>query len=442
MSTNVDITLLGVLILLILCSAFFSMSETAFSSVSSTKLKARVENRESGAKKALALSEDFEKTLTTLLVGNNIVNTALGVLSVGFFAGFIKSEQYLELIATIVITITLLIFGEILPKTIGKKMPEVVVLKVSFVIYSLQMILYPIILCFNKLQKVFINQESKQNIDEDELEAILDTMEEEGSIESNEVEIIKNVFDLNDRNVSDIMVPRVSIIAFEVNTPIEEIKEKLLEHRYSRIPVYDQDKDNIIGILYEREFLSELVKDKEFALKDIIRPVKFVSKAMKVADLIHELQRCKTHIAVVSGEYGDTVGIVTMEDALEELVGEIYDEHDVILADVNNIVELEENKYVVDGEIYVDYLFEELEIGNAPEDTSSKLATWLFDEFSELPSVGDSVSITSEFTQYDEEEEEYEDYCKEITFEIKELDGRRIKNVIVTVKDKEENEEN
>ncbi len=440
-SASLDVPVLVILLCLICLSAFFSMSETAFSSINELKLKAMVENRVTGSKKALHLVENFDKTLTALLIGNNVVNVTLSVLSVGFFSKLIVNGQYVEFIASAVSTVALLIFGEILPKTMGKKYSEGIVLKVGIFIYSLSVILFPIVWFFQKLQNLITGKEVKSNIDEDQLEAILETMEEEGSIESEEVEIIRNVFDLNDRTVEDIMVHRMEVVAIDVNSSIEDAKNIFFENKYSRVPVYKEDKDHIIGVLYERDFLSAIIKYDSVEIKEMMRPVKYVSKAMKVGALISELQKCKTHMAVVSGEYGDTLGIVTMEDALEELVGEIYDEHDVVEHDVNKIEKIDENSYMVDGEMYVDYLFDELEIGNAPEDTSQKISSWVFEESEEIPSVGNTVEIISNYTKISEETNDYQDYSKKITFEIAEVDDRRIKKVIVRVEDYNEVDE-
>lgn len=438
---NTTTTVLIIMIVCIIFSAFFSMSETTINSVSEVKIKTAVEDRVAGSKKALALIENYDKTLTTLLVGNNIVNTTVSVLSVTLFAVFIKNENYLSLISTIIMTVILLIFGEIMPKTIGKRYCDKLIFKLGPVVYVFTFILYPIVIIFRGLQKLVSKKGDKSEMSEDELEAILDTMEEEGSIESDEVDLIKNVFDLNDRTVEDIMIHRMDVCAIDVKSSVDEIKKILFENRYSRVPVYEEDKDHIIGVLYEREFLSALVKNDKIDIKKIMKPAKFVSKAMKVGDLIKELQKCKTHLAIVLGEYGDTLGIVTMEDALEELVGEIYDEHDEVEADVNNILKLDENTYLVDAEIYVDDLYEKLQIGEAPEDTSQKLSSWLFEESEELPQVGNKVTVVSNYTNYNDEKEEYEDFSKDITFEIAEVDERRISKVKITITDHIDEEE-
>ena len=429
-----------IMVLLIFLSAFFSMSETAISSISEIKLKKFVEERRAGSKKALNCVENFDRTLTTLLVGNNIVNTLLSVLSVAYFVHLGVTEQYRDLVATGVITLALLIFGEITPKTIGKKYNEKVVLIIAPIIYVLSIVLYPVVFIFRQFQKLVSGKEKTEvQVDEDELETILDTMEEEGAIEENEVTLIKNVFDLNDRTVEDIMVPRIDMIAIDVESSTEEVRELFVKMRYSRIPVYREDKDHIIGILYERDFLYALTSGKKMkSIKEIMKPVKYVNKTLTVDDLIKELQATKVHMAIVSGEYGDTLGLVTMEDALEEIVGEIYDEHDEGTISDKLLVMIDDNSCYVDGEMYVSDMFEELGLGEAPEDTS-KISTWVFESIDELPKIGDVIHYISCYTE-ENEEGQYQDFEKKIAIEIVGLNDRRIEKVKVTVTDATEDE--
>ena len=444
--TKTEGILLAIIIVCILFSAFFSMSETVFSSVTQAKLKTAVEDRKPGSKKALYLTENFDKTLTTLLVGNNIVNTLMTVLSVPLFSSFIKHDNYVSLVSTAVMTVTLLIFGEITPKTIGKNHADSIVYKISNIVYVISVILFPIVIIFRGLQRVLTGKNvQSEEISEDELETILDTMEEEGSIESEEVELIKNVFDLNDRTVEDIMIHRMDVTAIDYTSKAEDIKDLFLESQYSRIPLFAEDKDHIIGIIHERDFFAAYFKNKNVNIKRIMRKPLFVSKTMHVSDLIKHMQKVKTHLAIVKGEYGDTLGIVTMEDALEELVGEIYDEHDDVIEDVNKLEKLEDGSYQVDGEIYVDSLYDLLGIGNAPEDTTTTLSTWLFEQLESLPKVGNTIVVPQSYTKINEETEEYEDYNKNIIFEVTEVTEGRISKVKISIvdatKDEEDNNE-
>lgn len=431
--------LLALLIILVLFSAFFSMTETVFASVSEAKIKNYVEERKTGAKKALFCVEHFDRTLTTLLVGNNIVNTALSTFALTFFMGFIRTGN-LELISTAIITIVLLIFGEITPKTIGKKYNDKLVLFLAPIIYVISYILLPISIIFMGIQKIFTGKKNNDSqVNESELETILDTMVEDGEIEDDEHEYIKNVFDLNDRTVEEIMVPRVDMVAIEDTTSIDEVKNIFIREQYSRIPVYHEDKDHIIGIIYERDFFEAMAKNIELKnVKQLMRNVLFVNKKMTVDALIKTLQESKTHMAIVSGEYNDTLGLVTMEDALEEIVGEIYDEHDEGSVKQKLITKINDNTYMVDGDMFVSDMFEEIGLGEAPEG-ASKLSTWMFESQEDLPKIGDKMTYISCFTDQNENGE-YEDYAKKIVLEIVELDDRRIETVKVTVDDATEEE--
>lgn len=431
--------LLALLIILVLFSAFFSMTETVFASVSEAKIKNYVEERKTGAKKALFCVENFDRTLTTLLVGNNIVNTALSTFALTFFMGFIRTGN-LELISTAIITIVLLIFGEITPKTIGKKYNDKLVLFLAPIIYVISYILLPISIIFMGIQKIFTGKKNNDSqVNESELETILDTMVEDGEIEDDEHEYIKNVFDLNDRTVEEIMVPRVDMVAIEDTTSIDEVKNIFIREQYSRIPVYHEDKDHIIGIIYERDFFEAMAKNIELKnVKQLMRNVLFVNKKMTVDALIKTLQESKTHMAIVSGEYNDTLGLVTMEDALEEIVGEIYDEHDEGSVKQKLITKINDNTYMVDGDMFVSDMFEEIGLGEAPEG-ASKLSTWMFESQEDLPKIGDKMTYISCFTDQNENGE-YEDYAKKIVLEIVEVDDRRIETVKVTVDDATEEE--
>lgn len=438
-----DTLIFIVMIVCIVLSAFFSMSETAFSSANVVKLKSLVEDRKSGAKKALQMAEDFDKTVTTLLIGNNIVNTALSTVAVGFFKKLGIAKDWVSLISTLVITIVLLIFGEILPKTIAKNNPEAIAVKVAYIIYALQIIFYPFVLLFRGLQRLVSkkgSEDDKKTFDEEEFNILINEMEESGTIEDDEASIIKNVLDLKERSVSDLMVPRIDMVALDYNSSLEEVKQFLMECNYSRIPVFKTDKDHIVGILYVRDFFPALVKNSRLSWKKLIRPVKFVSSQMKVDDLIVELQKSKTMIAIVSGEYGDVAGLVTMEDALEELVGEIYDEHDVAGEDDILFTETAENTYLVDADMYVDDLFERLHIGDVPDDVPSKLSGWLFAKCESIPEVGFTMTYIACYTMTSETTEEYEDYAKALEISIAEVDGRRIQRIQVVVRDATEDE--
>ncbi len=433
--------LIAVMIVLVVFSAFFSMSETAFSSTTDAKLRLLIEERKSGAKKALQLASNFDKTLITLLIGNNIVNVLLSTLAVLFFGYLIQdNDTLLSVVSTAVVTITILIFGEILPKVIAKQYPEAIAVKVAWPVYVIMLILTPLVYFFLGIQKLFTRKQTESEaIDEDELGVLIDQMEDQGEIEHDEAETIRNVFDLNDRSVSDIMIPRIQMDALNYESTLEEVKSFMIDNPYSRIPVYKTDKDHIIGILYERDFFPALIKNPKMSWRRVIRPAKFVAGSMKVDALIEELQRAKTHIAIVSGEYGDVLGLVTLEDAIEEIVGEIYDEHDIPGNNDLIFLEEEDGAYIVDGEWFVDDLFDKLGIGDQPDDVPSKLSGWMFAKCESIPEPGFSFEYIAIYTKQNEEEE-YEDFAKVITFTIDKVKNRRIETVKVTIRDASDEE--
>ena len=428
------------IILLIILSAFFSMSETAFTTASETKLRIATESKVTGAKKAIYLYDHYDKTLTTLLIGNNLVNVALSTIAVIFFTQLAINENIVGLVSTVVVTIVLLIFGEIIPKMIAKMFPESICAKTSWIIYIISFIFWPFVMMFTGIQ--IILQKVKRddaNIEKEELEVIFKELKDSGEMEESEAEALQNVLDMKDRSVEDIMVPRIKVSAIDYSLTLEEVKNFMLDNPYSRIPVYKTDKDHIIGILYERDFFPALVKNPKTSWRKLIRPVKFVSKTMKTDNLIKELQISKTHLAVVVGEYGDTLGIVTMEDALEELVGEIYDEHDVVGSNDIRFEEQEDGTYLVDAEMFVDDLFDKLNVGDIPEDVPSKLSGWLLEKCEALPTVGYKFDYFAAYTREDEEGE-YNDYNKILTIEIAAVENRAITLAKVALRDATEEE--
>ena len=427
-SSSLNFPLLIAMIILVLLSAFFSMTETVYSTTNTVRLTVLAEEGKKQAQKALWIAEHYDRTLTTILVGNNLVNISLATISVTFFTQLLTNGSIVELVSTLVTTIVVLIFGEITPKTIAKEHADSLAIKLSGVVILIIWILTPLVIIFSGFQKLLHlgkdKTEKEPQVNEAELEAILDTMEEEGAIESEEVELINNILDLNDREVKDIMTPRPDIIAVSDEMDHDEIKTVLFNSKLSRIPVYHGDKDNIIGILFERDFLTAYIKRKNFRIKSLLRPVKYVSTSMKVNDLIHELQKTKMHMAIVSGEYGEVVGLVTMEDALEELVGEIYDEHDES-EDEMLIQKIEEGEYLVNANIYIEDLFDDLDLGKTPETQYSKLSGWLYGSCEDIPEEGYNFTYISKYIAKTDDED-YEEVIKRLTFVVTKVEDRRI----------------
>jgi len=430
--------LLVLMLILLILSAFFSMSEMAYSAVGKVRLKTLIDQNVKGSKKAFWIVENFSKTLTTLLVGNNLANIALTTVSVLFFTGFFSSlpnaATIVTIMNTVVITIFVLIFGEILPKSLAKTHPEKICLIFSGFIYFLIKFMTPLTYPFRLLnQKVVarIEGEGKLTVTESELETIIDTMEEEGSIDEEEADMLQKVLDLSDITVEEIMTPRVDMIAFDVSEDIDTIRDLFFKNKFSRIPVYDGQSDNIIGVLSERDFYTKLIKGHNINIKKLLRKPIFIPATTKVDALIELLQMENSHLAIVVDEYGGVDGLVTMEDALEELVGEIYDEHDDV---TEHIIKKVDNQYYINADCDLKDLFEDLSLGESPVSDSTSVGGWLFEKFQDIPEVGERIEYELSVNQiYDELSELVSEDREILTFEILKVSKRRIKSVLLTV---------
>ncbi len=421
------------IVALLAVSSFFSMSETVFSSVNVIRLKTFIESGKKGSKKALWITDHFDLTLSTILVGNNLANIALATISVGVFSKiFVNNPTLINVANTLIMTTLILIFGEIVPKSFGKNNSEHVALLISGILYWIITIMKPVTWIFLKIKQWIVkDKESKISVTGDELETIIDTMEEEGSIDEDEAEMLQSVLDLNERKVYEIMTPRVDMVAIDIDDTIDEIKETFFKHLFSRIPVFEENRDNIIGVLYERDFFTKLIKGEKVVIRELVKEPFFVSTSMRVDTLIETLQRESSHLAIVLDEYGGTSGIVTMEDALEELVGEIYDEHDQVEAEF--IQPLKENKYQINAEIDLEDLFDDLELGNPPESHYSSLSGWLYDMLEDIPEIDDTYTYIQEIINYNHDEEEPRKLL--LKFVVKDIKDRRINYVHLTVEE-------
>jgi len=314
-------------------------------------------------------------------------------------------------------------------------------LKYSSSLYLLMKILTPFTWFFGLFQKAALKKvqiSDEPTVTEDELESIIENMEEEGVLDENNVNLLQGVLDMGERTVYDIMTPRVDMIAIEKASTIEEIKETFISSQFSRIPVFFEDKDNIVGILNQKDFMTKVLKNQEFKITDIMTKPIFVTELMKVDDLIRKMQKEKKHLAIVLDEHGGTSGLVTMEDALEEMVGEIYDEHDEVESapiKVNG-----ENSYILDPDVTITDLFEYLEIEHLPETDYSSIGGMLYEMSESLPAVGQEFEISA----IDEVLNENNDYIQKIAnlkFTITAVEDRRIKAISLSVTREEKVEE-
>ncbi len=378
------------IIIMIICvalSAFFSATETSFSSSNKIKLLSLAEDGDKRAEKVLSTIEKYDSFLTTILIGNNVVNILFASLSTILFVDALN-ETYGPTVSTAVSTVIVLIFGEITPKCLAKQAPEKFAMAVMPAVRAFMVILKPFALIFaawTKLISKIFGGKDDPSITDDELLTIVKEAENEGGLDKNESELIQNAIVFDDRQAEDILTPRVDIVAVPEDAETKEIAEIFSETGYSRIPVYDGSLDNIVGIIHQKDFYEEVI-DKKRKLSDILQKAVFVAPTMKISNLLRELQKEQTHIAVVVDEYGGTAGLVTMEDILEELVGEIWDEHDEVVEDV---VEEAENTFLVQGTVILDDFFEIVDIEEEESDADT-VSGWIMEKLGHIPEENES----------------------------------------------------
>lgn len=435
---GVNVWLYIAVIFLIVCSAYFSASEMAFTTVNQIRLKGLADNKVRGARKAIYITEHYEKTLSTILIGNNLVNIASTTICAYIFGKLISDPSLSNVVNTVTMTLIILTFGEILPKTMVKVDPLKFTLRTSGLMYILLKVLTPISCIFLSLQKVASKRaksngaENEPTVTENELESIIDTMEEEGVIDKSNAEIIQGVLEIQQRTAYDIMTPRVDVSAINYTESVKNIQDMFINTMYSRLPVYDETIDKIIGILNQKDFFKAMLSGEKFYIKKIMSEPLFINENMKVDDVISTMQSAKKHMAVVLDEHGGTSGIVCMEDAIEEMVGEIYDEHDVG-EDTADVVANGNNEYIIDPDMDVKDLFEMLEIEHLPETDYSSVGGFLFELTEELPVEGKVIV----FKTVDERVVDgiYESVLVEIHFTLSKVEDNRIKQITVRVID-------
>ena len=375
-----------ILVLLITMSAYFSATETAYSSLNKIKLKSIANKGNKKAKLALELSEKYDSVISTILIGNNIVNIATASLATVLFTKLLGSSGVT--VSTIVMTILILIFGEISPKSIAKDIPESFAIVSAPLLNAFCIILKPVnnLFCLWKkvINKVFKIQKHS-GITEDEILTIAEEAENEGGINPQQLEIIKSAIELNDQEVIEAFTPRVDMVAIKDSCSKEELLNLFIESGFSRIPVYHDNIDNVIGIINEKDLINIVVNNKNEEISSIIKPLNVIQPHMKLSQLLKLLQNNKSHMALIADEYGGTMGIITLEDILEELVGEIWDEHDKV---VNDIEKIAEDEYIVRGNANIEKVLEEFDFEEEFEVNS--VNGWVMQQFGKIPKVGES----------------------------------------------------
>ena len=369
---------------LILMSAYFSATETAFSSLNKTRLKTRAEKGSRRASATLKLAEDYDKLLSTILIGNNIVNIATA--SIGTLLFVRHYGDFGATLSTIVVTIVVLIFGEITPKSLAKDSPERFAMFSTPFLKALVIILTPVNWLFTQwkklMSKIFRVKEDRR-LTQDELLVLVDEVAQDGGIDEDESELLRSAIEFTDRDAEDILTHRVDLEAVPSTATKEEVAEVFSTSRFSRILVYEENIDNIIGIIHQKDLYDGAgLVDKP--LSEIMTAPLFVTKSIKISDLLKLLQKSKSHIAVVSDEYGGTLGIVTMEDILEELVGEIWDEHDEVIEEFRK---QPDGSYLISCNANLTDLYDLFSIKG--ESDSTTVSGWVMEEVGRVPEEGD-----------------------------------------------------
>ncbi len=409
--------ILILLIVLVLCYSFFSASETAFSSLNRIRLKAMINAGNSSAEKTLVLSDDFSKLLTSILIGNTIVNVVAASMATVLFTNLYGGNGVA--ISSVVMTLLIMVIGEILPKTMAKHNPEKFAISVTPLLRLLVFLFTPLTFIFHLLEKLIARfyEDNSETYSNDEIITMVEEANEEGEMEDHEAEIITNALEFNDLDVGEILTPRIDVIAIDVDEDsLQDIEKYYRDSGYSRLPVYEDSIDNIIGVLHEKDFYYHLLYEKDLDIRDILQKTMYTSSQVKISSLLKQFQSSKTHLAIVVDEYGGTEGIITMEDILEELVGEIYDEHDEVIEYYKKI---DDNTYLVKGDLDIDDLFEHFAIENDEDFDFNTTSAWVIDVLDKIPSVGDNF-----------------DY-KNLHIEVTDADSKKVNVIKVTIKDEQ-----
>ena len=382
-------TLWVALVVLVAFSAFFSASETAFSSLNQIRLKSRADDGDRTAARVLAMAEKYDKLLSTILVGNNIVNIAAASIGTIIFTQMLGAERGAT-VSTIVLTIVVLIFGEVSPKSLAKEMPESVATAVAPVLSLLMVVFTPLTWLFSQWKRLlnhFVHSSESDTITEGELMTMVSEAENDGELTDRESELIRSAIEFDDVEAQDVLTPRVDVVAVADDTPMDEVTERFAESGYSRLPVYHDTIDNIIGVVHEKDCFAALQKhDKNVKLEDLIGPTLYTTSVTQISALLRTLREQHHHMAVVVDEYGGTEGIITLEDILEELVGEIWDEHDDVVEDVR---QQSDGSWLISGSASVDDTADELGIKEDDDIDAVAIGGLVQEKLSRLPKVGD-----------------------------------------------------
>ena len=380
--------MLAALAALIALSAYFSATETAFTSLNRIRLKTRADDGDKRAARTLALAADYDRLLSTLLIGNNIVNNVATTIGAVLFIKLIGGAKGPTVSAT-VLTVVILVFGEVTPKSLAKERPEAWAIAATPLLRVLAVVLTPVNFLFTqwkKLLRVLLRHQDDDGITEEELMGMVDQAETEGSLDQHESDLIRNAIEFNDMEVSEILTPRVDLEALADTATMEEAAAMYASSGFSRLPIYHDSIDNIIGVLHEKDFYAAYCRGAK-RLSELKSSVLYTTETARISDLLRQLQQNKVHMAVVVDEYGGTQGIVTMEDIMEELVGEIWDEHDEEEVFIRKV---DKDTYLVDAAMDFDDFAEFFHLNEETEMTS--VSGWVMEQCDRVPEVGDRFS--------------------------------------------------
>ncbi|MBR5020947.1 MAG: HlyC/CorC family transporter [Oscillospiraceae bacterium] len=406
---------IAAMVICVILSGYFSATETAFSSVNRTRLKAMAEKGDKKAELALRLAEDYDKLISTILIGNNVVNIALASIGTLFFVTLLPDNG--ATVSTAVITVVVLIFGEITPKSIAKDYPEKFAMFSAPFINMLIVLLTPLNFLFGlwkKLVGMIFKGEQDAGMSQEELLLLVDEVQQDGAIDESEGELLRNAIEFGDLEARDILTHRVDLEAVPTDATKEEVAALFTESRFSRLLVYEDSIDKIVGVIHQKDFYTG-TGIVDAPLKEIMTEPLYIHQTEKVDDLLQLLRTNKSHMAIVIDEYGGTMGIVTMEDILEELVGEIWDEHDEIEEPIRKI---DDSTYILDGSVTLDDFCDQFDVKS--DSNSVSLGGWVMDQMECIPDEGDSF--------------QYEN----LTITVSKTDDHRVEEVTVSVNAPEE----
>ena len=383
-----------IIVVLVLLSGFFSGTETAYSCANKIKLKSLVSQGKKHSKAVYNFADEkYDKLVTAILVGNNIVNLTASALGTILFAKLMNDAASATTVSTVVLTVGVLLFGEITPKYLASVYPE----KMCFFFYPLMQLFYWLLMpvCkifdgYKALLKKIFKLKKDETVTGEELLSLVEEAEESGTLKEDESELVRSALEFDDLKVEDILVPRVNVFAVDEDSTMDEVKEVFQKTGYSRLPVYKETIDNVVGLIHERDFFAGYIKGEQ-NISHLVQEIVFTTEYTRISSLLKQLQKQKIHMAAVSDEYGGLVGIVTLEDILEELVGEIWDEHDeeeVLFG------EIAEREYWVDGRCSLDEFFELYDMEEEDENyDSNTIGGWVTEKFGGIPPIGEVLTI-------------------------------------------------